>query len=73
MKGCYLRYAEKRITCHVLCDNFCCKIASENGILILLVVCRVERQVLSLNQTTSHISRLFCKTDANYVSQRKMM
>ena len=35
--GCYLRYAEKRITYHTLCDNLCCKIASEDEILVLLV------------------------------------
>ena len=53
-----------------LCDNLCCKIFSKNRILVLLVVCGEEKHVLSLNQFTSFISKQFCKTEVNYVSQR---
>ena len=65
----------KKITYHILCDNLCWKIASENRILVLLVVCGVARHASNLNQTTSltilYISELFCKTKANSLSQRR--
>ena len=32
-----------------LCANFCCNVASKNRILILLVVCGVEKHALNLN------------------------
>ena len=41
-------------------DNLCCKIASENGVLLILVVCVVERYTLSLNQSSSLTSKHFC-------------
>ena len=34
-----------------LCDNFCCKIASDNRILALLVVFGLESHTLRLNQS----------------------
>lgn len=46
---CYLPYAEKRIAYHSLYDNLCCKIASDDRIPVFLVVCGVERHMLSLN------------------------
>ena len=39
MGVCYLWYAEKKDDRSSLCDNLCCKIASETRILLLLVVC----------------------------------
>ena len=54
-----------------LSDNLCCKIASENETLVLLVVCGIERHALNLNHFSSLISKYFCKTDANSVPQRR--
>ena len=51
MGGCYLQHAELRNTYHILRDDLCCKIASEDRILVLLVACTVERHALSLNQS----------------------
>ena len=51
MGGRYLQHAELRNTYHILSDNLCCKIASEDRILVLLVVCTVERHALNLNQS----------------------
>lgn len=47
----YSRYAELRITYHVLSDNLCCMIASQDRILVLLVMCGLERHALRLNQS----------------------
>ena len=44
-----------------LCDNLYHKIASENRTLVLLVACGVERHTLSLNESTSLISKHFVK------------
>ena len=54
-----------------LCDTLYHKIASENRTLVLLVACGVERHTLSLNESTSLISKHFCKMEANSVSQRR--
>lgn len=47
MERCYLQYAEKKIFFVVTC-----RIASENLIQPLLVVCGVDRRLLVLNQST---------------------
>ena len=72
IEGYYLRYAGKRITYLIFCHNLCCRIASENRILVYLVVygC-VERYALRLNQSSSSISKLFCKMETNSISQRR--
>ena len=54
-----------------LCDNLYHKIASENRTPVLLVACGVERHTLSLNESTSLLSKHFCKMEANSVSQRR--
>ena len=42
-----------------LCGNLCCKIASENSILVFIVVYDIELHALSLNQSTSFIAKHF--------------
>ena len=59
MRGYYLWYAGGMLTMVCLrkeyliylCDNFCCKIGSDNRILALLVVFGVESHTLRLNQS----------------------
>ena len=49
--GYYLRYAGKSIIYHILCGKMSFKIAVENRILVLVVLCGVERNTLSPNQS----------------------
>ena len=41
-------------------DAICLITCVENGVLLILVVCGVERYALSLNQSSSLISKHFC-------------
>ena len=49
----------KRDYAPCLYGNLCCIIVSENGILVLVVACGVGRHAVSLNQSTSLISKHF--------------
>ena len=40
---------KKKITCHILCDSLCCKIASENSIVVLIILCNAEKRPLALS------------------------
>ena len=59
------------ITYHILFDDLCFKIASKNRVLVLLVVCGIERHAQHVNQSTSLTSKPSSKIEANSTSQRR--
>ena len=67
--GCYgkmiVMLRRKKDNRPYMCNNLCCKIASENRTLFPHVLCGSERNTLSLNQFSNLISKYFCKTQAN--------
>lgn len=54
-----------------LCDNLRCKIASENRVLVLLVVFGVEGQAEGINKSTTLVPKQFYKSEANSVLQMR--
>lgn len=71
MGGWYLCNVGKGITYHILFDNLCFKIASKNRVLVLLVVCGIERHAEHVNQSTRLTSKPSRKTEANSILQRR--